>query len=92
MRFDEKVDPRSTRIKYLTDGMLFREVLLDPLLEKYSVIMVDEAHERSLYTDILLGVLKKYGHFRCCCLVGVCHLIRHSVSWQPSRTRSLIHV
>ncbi|KAJ3271239.1 ATPdependent RNA helicase, partial [Borealophlyctis nickersoniae] len=60
VRFDDCSDARTTRIKYLTDGMLFRETLLDPLLSRYSVIMVDEAHERSLYTDILVGVLKKY--------------------------------
>lgn len=58
VRFDEAVSNR-TRIKYLTDGMLLREALSDTLLSSYSVIMVDEAHERSLSSDILLGILKK---------------------------------
>lgn len=60
IRFADCSDPVVTRIKYLTDGMLVREMLLDPLLTRYSVVMVDEAHERSLYTDILLGLLRKY--------------------------------
>lgn len=59
VRFDDKCSPEETRIKYMTDGMLFREALFDPLLQQYSVIMIDEAHERSLYTDLLLGLLKK---------------------------------
>jgi len=60
IRFEDVTSPK-TRIKYLTDGMLLREALMDPLLRRYSVIMLDEAHERGLYTDILMGLLKKYG-------------------------------
>lgn len=58
IRFEDLTSP-STRIKFLTDGLLIREALVDPLLTRYSVIMVDEAHERSISTDILLGLLKK---------------------------------
>jgi ATP-dependent RNA helicase DDX35 len=58
IRFEDCTS-ENTRIKYMTDGLLFREAMNDPLLSKYSVIMVDEAHERSLYTDLLLGLLKK---------------------------------
>jgi ATP-dependent RNA helicase DDX35 len=58
IRFEDKTSAR-TRIKFLTDGLLLREALVDPLLSRYSVIMVDEAHERSLSTDVLLGILKK---------------------------------
>ncbi|KAN0113091.1 P-loop containing nucleoside triphosphate hydrolase protein [Hyaloscypha variabilis] len=58
IRFED-LTSAATRIKFLTDGLLLREALVDPLLSRYSVIMVDEAHERSLSTDVLLGVLKK---------------------------------
>ena len=58
IRFED-VTSASTKIKFLTDGLLLREALVDPLLSRYGVIMVDEAHERSLSSDVLLGVLKK---------------------------------
>ena len=58
IRFEDLTSAK-TRIKFLTDGLLLREALADPLLSRYSVIMIDEAHERSLSSDILLGVLKK---------------------------------
>lgn len=58
IRFED-LTSSMTRIKFLTDGMLLREALVDPLLSRYSVIMVDEAHERSISTDVLLGILKK---------------------------------
>ena len=59
IRFDEQVHPTRTRLRYTTPGMLFRECMRDPLLHRYSVVMVDEAHERGAYTDLLLAVLKK---------------------------------
>ena len=58
IRFDDHSTP-NTKIKYITDGALNREILSDPLLSQYSVIMIDDAHDRSLQTDVLLGLVKK---------------------------------
>ena len=58
IRFEEKLDPQKTKIKFMTDGMLLREMIIDPLLSKYSFIVIDEAHERSLQSDILIGLIK----------------------------------
>uniref|UniRef100_A0A6N2NAH6 RNA helicase n=1 Tax=Salix viminalis TaxID=40686 RepID=A0A6N2NAH6_SALVM len=58
IRFEDRTSDL-TRIKYLTDGVLLRESLSNPELNQYSVIILDEAHERSLNTDILLGLVKR---------------------------------
>lgn len=58
MRFEDKTDS-STKIKIMTDGILLQEMKLDPWMSKYSVVMVDEAHERSLNIDFVLGLLKR---------------------------------
>ncbi|CAO1616760.1 unnamed protein product [Parajaminaea phylloscopi] len=58
IRFED-VTSEDTRIKYMTDGVLLRESLNEGDLDKYSAIILDEAHERSLSTDVLMGLLKK---------------------------------
>ncbi|EKM79367.1 hypothetical protein AGABI1DRAFT_74345 [Agaricus bisporus var. burnettii JB137-S8] len=58
IRYDATVSS-STSIKFMTDGVLLRELATDFLLSKYSVIIIDEAHERSINTDILIGVLSR---------------------------------
>lgn len=58
IRFED-VTSSKTILKYMTDGMLLREAMTDNRLEKYSVVMLDEAHERTLNTDIIMGLLKE---------------------------------
>jgi len=58
IRFEDCSSSR-TALKYMTDGMLLREAMTDPLLDRYGVILLDEAHERTLSTDILLGLIKE---------------------------------
>lgn len=80
IRFEDITSPE-TKIKYMTDGMLLREALSDNCLSQYSVIMLDEAHERTITTDVLFGLLKVsvnlFSHLSsqmnslfqsCCCL------------------------
>ncbi|XP_050539097.1 ATP-dependent RNA helicase DHX8 [Daktulosphaira vitifoliae] len=58
IRFEDCTSPE-TAIKYMTDGMLLRECLVDFDLKNYSVVMLDEAHERTIHTDVLFGLLKQ---------------------------------
>ncbi|KAI8803208.1 P-loop containing nucleoside triphosphate hydrolase protein [Cladochytrium replicatum] len=63
IRFEDVTSSR-TKIKYMTDGMLLRELLGDPNLSQYSCIILDEAHERTLRTDILFGMMKRIQRVR----------------------------
>ncbi|KAJ7102904.1 P-loop containing nucleoside triphosphate hydrolase protein, partial [Mycena epipterygia] len=58
VRFDDMTEAGTTFLKYMTDGILLREAIRDPNLEKYSTIILDEVHERTLATDILITLLK----------------------------------
>ena len=63
IRFEDCTS-RDTVIKYMTDGMLLREFLGEPDLASYSIMMIDEAHERTLHTDVLFGLIKDIARFR----------------------------
>ncbi|XP_010499796.1 PREDICTED: pre-mRNA-splicing factor ATP-dependent RNA helicase DEAH1-like [Camelina sativa] len=63
IRFEDCTSDK-TVLKYMTDGMLLRELLGEPDLASYSVVIVDEAHERTLSTDILFGLVKDIARFR----------------------------
>ncbi|POS72501.1 pre-mRNA-splicing factor ATP-dependent RNA helicase prp43 [Diaporthe helianthi] len=58
VRFNNKTVPHKTRLQYMTDGMLLQEIQTDPVLSKYGCIIIDEAHERSISTDLLLPLLR----------------------------------
>jgi pre-mRNA-splicing factor ATP-dependent RNA helicase DHX16 len=59
VRFEEKFDPVATKIVYLTDGLLLKQALTSPLLDEYSVIVLDEAHERTIATDVLMVLTRE---------------------------------
>lgn len=63
IRFEDCTSDK-TKVKYMTDGMLLREFLSEPDLGSYSCMMIDEAHERTLHTDVLFGLVKDIARFR----------------------------
>jgi hypothetical protein len=67
IRFEDCTSDK-TFIKYMTDGVLLRETLSSEDLFQYKAIIMDEAHERSLNTDVLFGILKKVCHYGLICL------------------------
>ena len=64
MRYDKQLGG-GTALKFMTDGILLRELQDDFLLRRYSCLVIDEAHERSLNTDLLLGLLSRVVPLRC---------------------------
>lgn len=70
VRFDSRVHSGGSKLTFMTDGVLVRECVVDPWLSRYRTIMLDEVHERSVETDVLLGlvkraVLRRHGELRC---------------------------
>lgn len=58
VRFEDCTSNK-TKIKFLTDGMLLRESMSDRILMEYTVVILDEAHERTIHTDVLFGIVKR---------------------------------
>ena len=63
IRFEDCTSDK-TVLKYMTDGMLLREFLGEPDLKSYTCLMIDEAHERTLHTDVLFGLVKDIARYR----------------------------
>lgn len=87
VRFDD-MTCADTKIVYLTDGMLLREATSDPLLSRYGVVFLDEAHERSLQTDVLFGVVKRAMDARRCGAKQNSLLLRVPVVGKPEKRES----
>jgi ATP-dependent RNA helicase DDX35 len=58
VRFDYNYS-NDTRIKFITEGMFIRELLIDPLLQNYRVVIIDDCHERTINCEMIIGLLKK---------------------------------
>lgn len=83
IRFEDCTSPE-TKIKYMTDGMLQRESIIDPLCSQYSVVMLDEAHERTIATDVLFGLLKsEQSCWTCIIFVSHSDLFTEAVRKRP---------
>ena len=65
IRFDAGNISKDSKVKFMTDGILLKEIESDFMLRKYSCIVIDEAHERSLNSDILVSLLTRIAHARC---------------------------
>lgn len=59
VRFESRVSEEQTKIEYVTDGTLIQMIMSNPLLEGYAVVMLDDIHERTLNSDLLLALIKK---------------------------------
>ena len=64
VRYDRRVGA-AMAVKFMTDGILMREIQEDFLLRRYSAVVIDEAHERSLNSDILLGDTRRHSQLLC---------------------------